>query len=163
MRSPAAHGTAGIWYNASLIMRVYLDNCCYNRPFDDQGQLRVRMETEAKLLVQALMRTGELEYAWSKVLDYELGQSPYYDQIDEIYDWAEWAAVYVDMDDSVAEKGASIMKYGVKRMDALHLASALAAECERFLTTDKGILRHVSSLEGMKVLNPVDFVLEDRS
>jgi len=40
------------------------------------------------------------------------------------------------------------MKYGVKRMDALHLASALAAECERFLTTDKGILRHVSSLEG---------------
>ena len=43
------------------------------------------------------------------------------------------------------------MKYGVKRMDALHLASALAAECERFLTTDKGILRHVSSLEGMKV------------
>lgn len=23
-------------------MRVYLDNCCYNRPFDDQTQLRVR-------------------------------------------------------------------------------------------------------------------------
>ena len=24
-------------------MRVYLDNCCYNRPFDDQAQLRVRL------------------------------------------------------------------------------------------------------------------------
>lgn len=39
-------------------MRVYLDNCCYNRPFDDQTQLKVRLETEAKLFVQGLMRTG---------------------------------------------------------------------------------------------------------
>ena len=39
-------------------MRVYLDNCCYNRPFDDQTQLKVRLETEAKLFVQQLMRTG---------------------------------------------------------------------------------------------------------
>ncbi len=30
-------------------MRVYLDNCCYNRPFDEQDQLSVRLETEAKL------------------------------------------------------------------------------------------------------------------
>ena len=44
-------------------MRVYLDNCCYNRPFDDQDQLKVRLETEAKLRIQFLMRTGVLEYA----------------------------------------------------------------------------------------------------
>ncbi len=37
-------------------MRVYLDNCCYNRPFDDQAQPSVRLETEAKLLIQTLMR-----------------------------------------------------------------------------------------------------------
>ena len=29
-------------------MRVYLDNCCYNRPYDEQVQLRIRLETEAK-------------------------------------------------------------------------------------------------------------------
>ena len=39
-------------------MRVYLDNCCYNRPFDDQSQLKVRLETEAKLAIQAMMRIG---------------------------------------------------------------------------------------------------------
>lgn len=39
-------------------MRVYLDNCCYNRPFDEQGQLRVRLETEAKLEIQTQMRLG---------------------------------------------------------------------------------------------------------
>ena len=34
-------------------MRVYRDNCCYNRPFDPQEQLRIRLETEAKLEVQS--------------------------------------------------------------------------------------------------------------
>lgn len=143
-------------------MRVYLDNCCYNRPFDDQGQLRVRLETEAKLRVQHLMRIGVVEYAWSKVLDFESGNSPYPDQVEEIEVWADWATVYVEMDDSIVKQGAQIMESGVKRMDALHLASALAAKCDWFLTTDKGILKHVSRIGGMRIANPVDFVMEEQ-
>lgn len=42
-------------------MRIYLDNCCFNRPFDDQSQLRIRLETEAKLVVQDLIRSRRLE------------------------------------------------------------------------------------------------------
>jgi hypothetical protein len=30
-------------------MKIYLDNCCFNRPFDDQSHLRIRLEAEAKL------------------------------------------------------------------------------------------------------------------
>ncbi len=30
-------------------MKIYLDNCCCNRPFDDQSHLRIRLEAEAKL------------------------------------------------------------------------------------------------------------------
>ena len=119
-------------------MRVYLDNCCYNRPFDDQTQLRIRLETEAKLRIQHLMRTGTIEYAWSKVLDYEIGQSPYFDQTDEVSVWVEWANIYIEMSDAIAAAGAAIMRYGVKRMDALHIASAKAADCDWFLTTDRG-------------------------
>lgn len=40
-------------------MRVYLDNCCYNRPFDEQSQAAIKLESEAKLLIQALMRAGD--------------------------------------------------------------------------------------------------------
>ena len=50
-------------------MRVYLDNCCYNRPFDDQNQLKIAIESAAKLAIQAKMRSGELEYVWSDELD----------------------------------------------------------------------------------------------
>ena len=142
-------------------MRVYLDNCCYNRPFDDQNQLKVYLETMAKLRVQALMRDGTIEYVWSKVLDYELGQSPYIDQINEIFPWAEWASEYIDMDYSIIQHGKDIMQYKVKRMDALHIASALAADCDWFLTTDKGILRRLNGLDGMRIANPVDFAVEE--
>ena len=51
-------------------MRVYLDNCCYNRPFDQQTQLRVQLETITKLAVQLLMATGVVEYVWSKALHF---------------------------------------------------------------------------------------------
>ena len=34
--------------------RVYLDNCCFNRPFDDRENLIIRLEAEAKLHVHAL-------------------------------------------------------------------------------------------------------------
>jgi len=33
-------------------LKLYLDNCCLNRPFDDQIQQRIYLETEAKLFIQ---------------------------------------------------------------------------------------------------------------
>ena len=53
-------------------MRVYLDNCCYNRPFDDQEDLAVALETFAKLQIQAQMRAGVIEYVWSDSLCHEV-------------------------------------------------------------------------------------------
>lgn len=43
---------------------------------DPQTDLRISLETAAKMRVQALMRSGEVEYVWSDALDYELNQSP---------------------------------------------------------------------------------------
>lgn len=46
-------------------MRVYLDNCCYNRPYDNQSQVRISLESQAKLHVQDLIREEKLELASS--------------------------------------------------------------------------------------------------
>ena len=43
-------------------VRVYLDNCCFNRPFDDQKQTRIRLEAEAKLCIQEQIRGGTLQF-----------------------------------------------------------------------------------------------------
>ncbi len=58
-------------------MRIYLDNCCYNRPFDDQTQMKIHLETQAKLYIQAQIREGKYDLVWSYILDYENSKNPY--------------------------------------------------------------------------------------
>jgi hypothetical protein len=55
---------------------IYLDLCCLNRPFDDQHQARVRLESEAVLGLVQLTRLGELTPIGSEVLDLESSQNP---------------------------------------------------------------------------------------
>ena len=37
------------------ILRIYLDNCCYNRPYDDQSQIRISLEAQAKIFMFKLL------------------------------------------------------------------------------------------------------------
>jgi hypothetical protein len=54
-----------------------LDNYCYNRPFDDQTQLIVNLETEAVLYIHEEIRKGKIELVWSYILDMENDDNPY--------------------------------------------------------------------------------------
>lgn len=58
-------------------MLVYHDICCFNRPFDDQSQLRVRLEAEAKLSIQEKIRAGSIKLAWSYMVDFENTANPF--------------------------------------------------------------------------------------
>ena len=138
-------------------MRVYLDNCCYNRPFDEQAQLRVRLETLAKLNIQQQMRDGVLEYVWSSVLDFEISKSRFLDRSLQIMPWAKGAIINVQIDDSIRFRAKEFEANGLKAMDALHVACAEAAECDWFFTTDRGILKKARNLTSMRVANPVEF------
>ena len=138
-------------------MRVYLDNCCYNRPFDEQAQLRVVLETLAKLNIQQQMRDGVLEYAWSSVLDFEISKSRLLDRSLQIMPWAKGAVINVQIDDAIRFRAKEFENNGLKAMDALHVACAEAAECDWFFTTDRGILKKARNLTSMRVANPVEF------
>ena len=57
-------------------MKVYLDACCLNRPFDDQSQPRVRLEAEAIALILEKLHHSEWEWIGSEILLHEVGQNP---------------------------------------------------------------------------------------
>jgi len=141
-------------------MRVYLDNCCYNRPFDDQAQLKVRLETEAKLAIQAMMRTGVLEYVWSDMLVTEVSDNPIQANCERILAWRDLASEYVRIDDAIERRATEIMQLGVKTADAIHLACAESAGCDWFFTVDMGILKKTSGIGPMRVVNPMQFIEE---
>ena len=142
-------------------MRVYLDNCCYNRPYDEQGQLRVRLETEAKLEVQARMRSGELEYIWSDMLLTEAMDNPDEDRREKILSWCLNATVFVHTTPEVRTNAELLMEYGVKSADAIHIASAAMAKCDWFLTVDKGILKKINHVGTMRIANPMEYIQEE--
>lgn len=98
-------------------MKVYLDRCCYNRPYDDQSQLKVSLETQAKLHIQALICQKKLELAASYMLRYECGQNPFEMRRNAILDFIDAnAQYYVDTDrlQNVEEKAAEMIRAGVK-------------------------------------------------
>ena len=57
-------------------MKIYLDACCLNRPFDDQSQNRIRLESEAILIIMNRMYNKEWEWVGSEVLVAELENTP---------------------------------------------------------------------------------------
>lgn len=58
-------------------MRVYLDNCCFNRSFDDQTLLSTRLETEAKLKIQEKIKAAVISLGWSYILDFDNNANPF--------------------------------------------------------------------------------------
>ncbi len=139
-------------------MRLYLDNCCFNRPFDDQSQLLVRLQTEAKLGVQASIRNGIHSLVWSAILDLENSVNPDLQRCLAIGAWKSLAKIDIATTDAVERLADDLMAIGVKSIDALHVASAIEASADCFLTTDKGILSKMKLDKRMQVLDPIDFL-----
>lgn len=140
-------------------MKVYLDNCCFNRPYDDQSQIRISLETQTKLYVQDLVKKREIELAASYVLWYENSQNPYETKRRAISEFLQNNSTeYIEADKAglIKSKAEEIMKTGVKMKDAYHVACAVYASCDCFLTTDDRLLKYKT--DEIQIINPVDFV-----
>ena len=68
-------------------MKIYLDMCCYNRPYDEQSQLKVAMETQSKLHIQNLIKEKQLELISSYMLRYECSNNPFEMRRNTIFDF----------------------------------------------------------------------------
>lgn len=141
-------------------MRVYLDNCCFNRPFDDQSQARVRIEAEAKLEIQQRIKDKKIELAWSYILDYENQANPFEERRDVVTRWKTVAVVNVEETAAIVQQAREIADRGLRAKDALHIACAIAAGCNFFLTTDDVIVKRMKGFARITAMNPTQFIVE---
>jgi len=141
-------------------MRIYLDNCCYNRPFDDQSQIKIALESQTKLYIQRLIVGGKIGLVVSYVSRFENVANPHVTRRNAINDFFKNAEFYVDYShaESVEKIAKGIMESGVKEKDALHIACAIDGKCEYFLTTDGHVLKFLSPQ--IKIFDPIDFLRE---
>ena len=122
-------------------MLIYLDTCAIQRPLDDRSQLRIRVEADILLAVIAAAEVQELELSSSDVLRFETENNT----IPARRNFARRVLALATADTAttaaIAKQAKLYEQAGIKALDAVHLASAVALGVDFFCTVDDTFLR----------------------
>jgi predicted nucleic acid-binding protein len=142
-------------------LKVYLDSCCFNRPFDDLSNDKVRFECEAILTIIDKGENGVWDIFKSDVLDDEFDRMTNLIKKQKVLELYSSASIYIEISDEIISRAKEFHGLNIKPFDALHLASAEYGGADVLLTTDKKFLnRAVESNTKIKVSNPVIWLTE---
>jgi predicted nucleic acid-binding protein len=144
-------------------MKIYLDACCFNRPFDDQRQNRIRLESEAIILIMERMHNKEWEWVGSDVLIAELENTPDVEKRRYLMELAEWVHLHVELTKDMIARATELEQLGLKSFDAMHIACAESANADVFLTTDDKLLKTAQRERDnlyMTTANPLSWLTE---
>lgn len=143
-------------------MKVYLDNCCYNRLFDDRSNIKNYLEREAVLIIMQKAFDKELIIVGSDILEIEMLKIKNNDKrndIEGVYNVLITDTIKVTSE--IKKRAIQIREMSnIKAFDSLHLASA-EMEADVLLTTDIKFLKGSQKIKPkIAVKNPVEFVME---
>ncbi len=137
---------------------LYLDNCAFNRPFDDQKQIRIRLETEAKLYIQDKIISKEFLLVWSYMLDYENDLNPFEERRNIILLWKSLSTIDIEESTILLKTAAKLLKRNLHPKDAIHLSSAIVAKSDYYITTDDMIIKKMADFDKLIVASPIKFL-----
>jgi predicted nucleic acid-binding protein len=125
---------------------VYLDICCFKRPFDDAALERVRREAGRVAAILEAVQGGSLRLVRSPAHDFENARNPREDRRLATQLWLDAADTRVVVDATVALRAQQLAALGFGPLDALHLACAEQVAARWFVTTDDPLLRRARAL-----------------
>ena len=143
------------------VLKIYLDVCCLQRPFDDQRQVRVHLEAEAVKLILVQVEAGELIWIGSEVIEYEIAQNPDPERALKAMLLAAYVGIRVSVGADESARASELELLGFTGFDALHLACAESAGAAVFLTTDDKLLKGAARLGDdirVQVANPLEWL-----
>ena len=144
--------------------KIYLDVCCWNRPFDDQTQTRVHLEAEAVLAIISEIERGDCQLLHSEIVDLEIANAPDLKRRERLQTLIPRRHRYIRHEQRMSSRALELEERGFAGIDALHLACAEAAGADIFLTTDDRLLRLAARHENflrVRVANPLAW-MQDR-
>ena len=138
--------------------KIYLDNCTFNRPFDKRNQLSIVLEADAKLYIQQSILEKRIDFVWSYILDFENDANPFKERRFAVKQWQKLAITDIDENEQILKNAINLTKLGLKSKDALHVACAMFAECDFFITTDSNILKKLKKYSKIRAISPIEFI-----
>ena len=144
-------------------MKIYLDVCCLNRPFDDQTQDRIHLETEAIVIILKYVELGKFMLINSDAIFYEISKIPNLERKEKVLSLISKAQMYIEFNQKILDRAKEIQKLGIKSYDVLHVACAEEAKSDIFLTTDDNLLKKLKKNKlkiKVKADNPLNWIIE---
>lgn len=139
-----------------------MDNCCYNRPFNDQTQERIHLESEAILTVLKMGQMKKVIIVGSEILELEINRMIDENKKRKVLDLYKVADMQIFYTDKIRKRSADIMSvWKIRTFDSLHIAAAEEANADALLTTDDKFEKMAEKLDlKTRVVNPLRFVWE---
>ncbi len=144
-------------------MRLYLDVCSLNRPYDDQSIDRNRLEAEAILIIVGRVSNGKHSLVSSEIIDREVAACPDMEKAELVGQTLRLAGQHAVFTAADARRFRELTALGFRKLDSMHLACAEAARCEYFITTDDKLIKRAKAHRktlAVAVVNPLAFVTE---
>ncbi|MCL1852591.1 MAG: PIN domain-containing protein [Peptococcaceae bacterium] len=143
------------------MLRIYMDVCCLNRPFDDLSQDRIYLEAEAILSIISHCEKGEWTLISSGIIEFELSKLSNSERLEQVQTLYAAASERIKLTEPAEKRAAFFQQNGLKPFDSLHLAVAEAAGVDALLTTDDRFLRMANRIDvKTKITNPVTWLME---
>jgi predicted nucleic acid-binding protein len=143
-------------------VKIYLDVCCLNRPFDDHSQERIRLESEAVITI--LGRSKTVTLLTSGIVDLEISRIPDEDRKQKVKLLSSILKMNIPIDDEIISRAKELNKMGFKSFDAFHIACAEKGQADAMLTTDDHLLKKATS-QGqfikVRLENPLKWLTEE--
>ena len=147
-----------------IVMKlIYLDVCCLNRPFDDQTQERIRLESEAIILIFRHIETQDWQWVSSEIVDFEIDKMPDSERKYRIHAMKIFSTQSIITTDSQIVRAEALQAKGFNSYDAWHLACAEHGAADVMLTTDdklKCLANRYSDMLYLRVENPLIWLQE---
>ncbi len=143
-------------------MKIYLDNCCYNRILDDRSNSQIYYERNSVMLILELVEKAVIELAGSEMLMKEM------EDINDGYKRSVLQMMYslcseeVKVNSAILDRAEEIRHCSnIKYKDSIHLACAETAKADVLLTTDKKFINNGNRIKTYtRIMNPNQWLLE---
>ena len=142
-------------------MKIYLDTCSLQRPFDSKNQVRIILEAEAVLGILSYIESNKIELVNSDILRYEIENIPNSIRRNNSESILELAKSYIKVNDRIKKRAEVFVSTGIMSLDALHLASAEYSKADYFCTCDDKLANKSKKIDlNIKVVTPIELIGE---
>jgi|SRR6266446_3886756 len=137
-------------------MKLYLDNSFLNRPFDDPLVGMNNNEGSVLFNIIRLAKEGKLQLVRSAMIGFENAVNDIAARKSFVESVMYLVDTYQNLNDSIVRRAQTIVQeYRLQPLDAVHIASAEAAQVDFFITCDYTVLKRYQGI--LHIITPLQF------